>query len=156
MFELSKIDRLDQLTDDVAARQSKLILLIGASGAHKSAMLAALSERRSATVLNVGLELGTRLNALPMKTRGLAVPGLMRELSNSYASNGLLLVDNIEVLFDRNLMLSALNFLKQVSSVLRVVAVWPGEFRAGRLIYADFGHPEHLDCGTEGIVLFQI
>jgi hypothetical protein len=68
----------------------------------------------------------------------------------------LVLLDNIELLFDCSLRLNPLELLKRQGHVRRVVAVWPGELSRGRLIYGTMGHPEYQDYGTEGVVLFQV
>jgi hypothetical protein len=150
------IDRLDRLVGDVAALHSKLIVIAGASGAGKSALLANLGGRHDAPVLNVGSELGRRLAARPVKQRALAVPTLLRDLADEHAAKDILLLENIEILFDHMLRLDPLDLLKQLARSRRVVAVWPGELRDGRLIYAEMGHPEHQDYGLEGLVPFAI
>lgn len=150
------IERLHELTSEVGDLHSKLILLIGASGAGKSALLFELGRRHNALVLNVGRELSARLAVLPIKQRALAVPTLLREMADEHAAMDILLLDNIELLFDRTLRLDPLDLLKQLARARRVVAVWPGQLRDGRLIYAEMGHPEHQDYGLEGLVPFAI
>ncbi len=150
------IDRLDRLVGDVAALHSKLIVVVGALGAGKSALLTDLGRRHDTHVLNVGSELGRRLAARPVKQRALAVPTLLRDLADEHAAKDILLLDNIELLFDRTLRLDPLDLLKQLARARRVVAVWLGQLRDGRLIYAEMGHPEHQDYGLEGLVPFAI
>ena len=150
------IDRLDRLVGDVAALHSKLIVIVGASGAGQSALLANLGGRHDAHVLNVSSELSRRLAVRHTKQRALAVPTVLRDLADEHAAKDILLLDNIELLFDRTLRLDPLDLLKQLARSRRVVAVWPGELRDGRLIYAEMGHPEHQDYGLEGLVPFAI
>lgn len=100
--------------------------------------------------------MGTRLAAMSVKQRALAAPTLLRELTDEHAVTDLLLLDKIELLFDRTLQLDPLDLLKRHAHARRVVAVWPGELRDGRLIYAEMGHPEHQDYGLEGLVPFTI
>jgi hypothetical protein len=68
----------------------------------------------------------------------------------------LLLLDNLELLFDHSLKLDPLDLLKRHAHGRRVVAVWPGELREGRLVYAEMGHPEYQDYGLDGLVPFEI
>jgi hypothetical protein len=150
------IERLEQLTEDVAALHNRLIVLVGEPGAGKSLLLSDLGRRRDAPLLNVGSKLGARLGVLPVRQRALAVPALLRDLADEHTAKGILLLDNIEILFDRTLQLDPLDLLKQLSRSRRVVAVWPGLLRDGRLIYAELGHPEHQDYGLEGLVPFVI
>ncbi|MDF9393197.1 MULTISPECIES: BREX-3 system P-loop-containing protein BrxF [Methylococcus] len=150
------LSRLDSLVDETGALQSKLILLVGRPGCGKTRLLAMLANRRGAKVMNVGAALGKRLAALPLRQRALQANVVMRELAQSYASGDLLLLDNIELLFDQMLKLDPLDLLKRHAKALRVVAVWPGELRDGRLIYAEMGHPEYQDYGLDGLVPFEI
>jgi replicative DNA helicase len=150
------LTRLDRLVDEIAALHSKLILLVGRPGCGKSALLAQLANRRGAKVMHVGAVLGKRLAAFAQRQRALQANGAMRELADEYASGDLLLLDNIELLFDQMLKLDPLDLLKRHAHVRRVVAVWPGELRDGRLSYAEMGHPEYQDHGLEGVVPFEI
>jgi len=150
------LTRLDRLVDEVAALHSRLILLVGRSGCGKSALLAELANRRGMKVMNVGAVLGGRLAAMPQRQRALQANVVMRELADEYASGDLVLLDNIELLFDQSLRLDPLDLLKRHAHARRVVSVWPGELRDGRLSYAEMGHPEYQDYGLEGVVPFEI
>lgn len=150
------IERLEKLVDDINSLNSKLVLLIGPPRSGKTALLAQLSKRRNVPVLNVGAELGRQLLTVPCTYRHLRSAELMKGLTNEAARQGLLLLDNVELLFDRTLQLNALNLLKRHAHARRVIAVWPGELRERRLSYATIGHPEHQDCGIDGLVPFEI
>jgi len=133
-----------------------LVLLIEPPHSGKTALLKILATSRGVTPLNVGAELGSRLAGLPQRQRHLQTTTILRELADQHASGDLLLLDNIELLFDRSLQLDPLDLLKRHAHAKRVVAVWPGELRDGRLTYADMGHPEHQDYGLAGLVPFEI
>ena len=154
------IEKLERLVDEVGALHSKLVLLIGAPQTGKTLLLHALARRRGLAPLNVGAELGPRLAAIRQRQRHLQTTTLLRDLAERHTSGDLLLLDNIEILFDRSLQLNPLDLLKRHAHVKRVVAVWPGELqgdaRTGRLIYADMGHPEHQDYSLAGLVPFEI
>lgn len=150
------IDKLDRLVEDITSLNSKLVLLIGPPRSGKSDLLAQLSDRREARVLNVGVTLGRRLLAIPNTRRHLQAADLFRDLADEAASHGLLLLDNIELLFDRTLQLNPLDLLRRHAQARRIIAVWPGELRENRLSYARTGHPEHQDYGINGLVPFII
>lgn len=150
------IERLQRLVDETSALQSKLVLIIGAPGSGKTAILHALGQSRRVTPLKIGSMLGHRLEALPQRQRNIEANTILRELADQHAVDDLLLVDNMELLFDRTLQLDALDLLKRHAHARRVVAVWPGSLRDGRLLYAEMGHPEHQDYGLEGLVPFAI
>lgn len=150
------IEKLDHLVNEIAVFHSKLILLIGTHHSGKSALLSTFAKNRQVTSLNLGLALGKKLAVTPLKQRQLEASTILRELIDHYTNNDLLLIDNIELLFDRTLKLDPMDLLRRNAHARRVVAVWPGELRDGRLIYADIGHPEHQDYSLEGVVPFEI
>ena len=152
----SVLDRLEGVVEDLGALQSKLVLLVGPPGAGKTALLRALAERHGTTIFNVGGELAARLAVLPQRQRALDASDTFRELAEGHARTGVLLIDKIELLFDRSLQLDALDLVKRQARLVPVVAVWPGELRHGRLIYAEIGHPEYRDYGLEGLVPFEV
>ncbi len=148
--------RLEQLATEIGALHSKLILLVGAPHSGKTALLAAFAGRVEASTLNVGSELGRRLAVIPQKQRHLQAGTELRELADENAKGDLLLLDNIELLFDTTLQLNPLDLLKRHAHSRRVVAVWPGELRDGRLAYADMGHSEYRDYATDGVVALEM
>jgi len=160
MTEHDNFLQLGRLVDEVGALQSKLILIIGQPNSGKSSLLNSLGKSKGVTPLNVGVALGSRLAGLPQRQRHLQTTTIMRELTDQHAPGDLLLLDNIELLFDRSLLLDPLDLLKRHAHSKRVVAVWPGQLhgdsRKGRLTYADMGHPEHQDYSLSGLVPFQI
>ena len=150
------LEKLNKLVEDVSGLNSKLILLVGAPQSGKSKLLRNLALGRDMEVLNVGITLGQRLLSIPSARRHLEANSLMNDLGAAYSSNEILLLDNIELLFDRSLKLNPLELLKRHAHARRVIAVWPGELRERRLSYAVTGHPEHQDYGIDGLVPFEI
>lgn len=154
------INKLEKIVNELSSLQSKLVLLIGPPHSGKTALLQILATSRGGTPLNVGAELGGRLRGMPQRQRHLQTTTILRELADQHAPRDLLLLDNIELLFDRSLQLDPLDLLKRHAHAKRVVAVWPGvlqgDTRTGRLTYADMGHPEHQDYSIAGVVPFEI
>ena len=150
------IEKLENLVDDITSLNSKLVLLIGPPRSGKSGLLAQLSERKDTPVLNVGAGLGRQLLAIPSTRRHLQAADLLKDMADEAARHGLLLLDNIELLFDNTLQLNPLDLLKRYAHAGRVIAVWPGQLRENRLSYATTGHPEHQDYGIDGLVPFEI
>lgn len=154
------LSRLEKLTVEIGALHSRLILLIGPPRSGKTALLKSFGERMGMVPLNIGSELGRQLMPVPHKQRHLQAGNLLRELAEMHAPGDLLLIDNIELLFDPSLQLSPLDLLKKQAHTKKVVAVWPGELRGegrtARLTYAEMGHPEQRDYATDGVVVLQI
>ena len=150
------IERLDDLVNDITSLNSKLVLLIGPPQSGKSELLSGFSERRNASILNVGATLGRKLLAIPSTRRHLLATDMLKDLADKAAQNDLLLLDNIELLFDQALQLNPLEVLKRHAHARRVVAVWPGQLQEDRLSYATTGHAEHQDYAVDGVVPFKV
>ena len=150
------LEELRQRVTAVGALHSKLIMLVGGTEARRAETSMAFAETVGNAPLNVGLALGHALSVVPQKQRPLRTFELLRELVEQYAPGDLLLVSNIELLFDCTLKQDPIDLLKRLAHVRTVVAVWPGEWLASRLSYAPLGHPEHREYGLEGLVLFEI
>jgi ABC-type transporter Mla maintaining outer membrane lipid asymmetry ATPase subunit MlaF len=150
------MEELERLVDEIGSLHTKLILLIGSPGSGKTRLLRKLADQTKSQALNISLALGKRLAPLTQRQRQLSVNRLVCELADGHAKTNLLLIDNIELLFDHSLRVSPLDILRQQAHAKRVVAVWPGELRDGRLKYAEMGHPEHQDYSSDGLVTFKI
>ena len=148
--------KLERLIGDIGDLNSKLILLVGPSRSGKTQLLRQLSAKLNIEPLNVGLELGRRLAATPTNKRGFSAGELLREITNNHKTGDLLLLDNLEVLFEPSLQVNPLDMIKRPAHAQPVVAVWPGELRGDRLTYADMSHPEHRDYSREGVVVFEV
>ena len=148
------LDRLERLVAEVGDLQSKLILLAGNGG--KTKLLRSLGERLQSLPVNVGVKLGQRLAATPVFERGFSANELLRDITVSARSNAPLLLDNLEVLFEPGLQINPLDLVRRLAHSKRVVAVWPGELRGDRLVYADMSHPEHRDYSRDGVVVLEI
>jgi hypothetical protein len=149
----SRLDELERLVGEIGDLQNKLILLVGNGG--KTRLLRALAERLQTEPFNVGARLGHCLSVTPVAERGFLANDLLRKITDSAHDDAPLLLDNLEVLFEPSLKISPLDLVKRLAHLRRVVAVWPGEMRDDRLLYAGMGHPEHRDYPRDGVVVFE-
>ena len=148
--------KLERLIGEIGDLNSKLVLLVGADRSGKTKLLRELGAKLNIEPLNVGLELGRRLAATPNKKRGFSAGELLREIADKERTDDPLLLDNLELLFEKGLQINPLDLVKRLAHSKRVVAVWPGELRGDRLIYADMSHPEHRDYSRDGVVVLEI
>lgn len=153
---MSMLAKLERLIGEIGDLNSKLILLVGPSRSGKTQLLRQLGAKLNIEPLNVGLELGRRLAATPINKRGFSAGELLREIADKEHTDDPLLLDNLELLFEKGLQINPLDLVKRLAHSKRVVAVWPGELRGDRLIYADMSHPEHRDYSRDGMVVLEI
>jgi hypothetical protein len=148
--------KLEQLIGEIGDLNSKLILLVGPSRSGKTQLLRQLGSKLKLEPLNVGMQLGRRLAATPKNRRGFSAGEMLREIAGKERTEAPLLLDNLELLFEPCLQINPLDLVRRLAHSKPVVAVWPGELRGDRLVYADMSHPEHRDYSRDGVVVLEI
>lgn len=150
------LDRLQRLVADAAHLNSKLVLVVANSGGGKTALLAEFAKSRDLHIINVGSELSNLLVPVASSQRSFEVMGILRDMLSQHRDRGVVVLDNIEVMFDAELKITPFDTIKRLAHALTVVVTWPGRFRDGRLLYANVGHPEHCDVGIDGAIVFEL
>jgi len=120
----------------------RLVLIIGRAKSGKTKALREVSSLTSAPLINVNLELSRRMLDLTERQRVLQLPGLLDKIVDEAASE-LVLLDNIEILFDVHLKQDPLCLLKRLSRKKTIVASWNGSIVEGYITYAVPDHPEY-------------
>ena len=69
------------------------------------------------------------------------LPGILDQIADQAQSP--VVLDNLEILFDKDLQQDPLRLLQSISRNRAVVASWNGTMNFGRLLYAETGHPEY-------------
>ena len=155
-MELDVIAKLEKLINDVGHLNCKLILLVSSGGCSKTQTIRAMGDRLGIRPVILGADLGRILASTPQSKRSLAAGELVRDIAGRASEGGALLLDNIELLFEPSLQINPLDLVRRLAHSKRVVAVWPGELRGDRLVYADMSHPEHRDYSRDGVVVLEI
>lgn len=146
-----KIKRSLQATADLYCR---LVLLVGGAGAGKTAILQEVAAKLGAPVINVNLELSRELLGLAAKRRPLELPRLLAQIAGR--AETLLILDNLEILFDHNLQQDPLRLLQRLARNRAVVASWNGCLKSQRLFYAENGHPEYRDYDPDDALIVNM
>ena len=134
-------DRVIRGIGQAAELYHRLVMLVAPAGAGKTAALQDVYERTAAPLVNVNLELSRRMLDLTERQRALQLPRLLAEIVGASAAD-VILLDNIEVLFDVSLKQDPLRLLQGLSRNKTVVAAWSGSIVSGYLVYAT---PVHLE-----------
>lgn len=119
----------------------RLVLLVGETGSGKTRVLREVAEEFGSSVVNVNLVLSGELLELTAKQRSLRLTGILDQITDQAQSP--VVLDNIEILFDKNFQHDPLRLLQGISRNRAVVASWNGTMNFGRLFYAEAGHPEY-------------
>ena len=111
-------------------------------------MLRRVAASTGARLLNLNLELSRRMLELTGRERSFRLPDLLDEVVGRDAP--LVLLDNIELLFDLAFQHDPLRLLQGVSRNRTIVATWNGTLADGYLSYAVPDHPEFRPVLPDG------
>lgn len=120
----------------------RLLILVAPAGAGKTSALYEVHKRTGAPVINVNLELCRRMIDFTGRQRILQLPQLLREIVNE-SGHDIVLLDNMEILFDISLKQDPLRLLQRLSRIKTVIAAWSGFVDNGQIIYATPDHQEY-------------
>lgn len=145
--------QLEQAIEQAASQYFRLVILAGAPASGKTAALQAVAQKLGCELVNVNLELSKRMLELTRTQRVRQVERLLKEVIAAQAGD-VVLLDNLEILFDTGLEVEPLRLLQVSSRNRTIVATWNGSYRDGTLTYAEPGHPEFVQFKqTEAIIL---
>lgn len=151
-------DILDDLTtaiEQAAASFSRLVLLAGPGECGKTLVLRQLSGDRGCSFINVNLSLSQSLLELPRTKRPRQVDRIFGELVDE-CEDDLVVLDDLEVLFDTELQIDPLRLLQLHSRNKTLVASWNGKYQDGVLSYAEPDHPEYKSYRDVDVVVVPI
>lgn len=135
-------DKVIHSIDQAAQLYYRLVMLVTPAGAGKTAALQDVHERTAAPLLNVNLELSRQMLELTERQRALQLPQLLREIVHAVEGE-VVLLDNIELLFDVTLRQDPLRLLQGLSRNKTLIVAWNGSIDGGRITYAVPDHPEY-------------
>lgn len=120
----------------------RLVLVVAPSGSGKTSALKEVRQSLGAPLINVNLEISRRMLELTTRQRALQASRLLEDILRQNRSD-VVLLDNIEILFEKSLEQDPLRLLQGLSRNRTIVATWNGEIGDNYLIYAAPDHPEY-------------
>jgi hypothetical protein len=120
----------------------RLILVVGSRSQGKTIALQEVAKRMDIPFLNINLELSRTLLELTERQRILQVQHFLGEVV-ARPDCDVILLDNIEILFDVALKQDPLRLLQGLSRNRTLVAAWSGSIEDNHLTYAAPDHPEY-------------
>src|SRR5438552_1355021 len=147
------VTNIKEAIQQAANQYFRLVILAGIPGSGKTAALQAVAKNSECPLVNVNLELSKRMLELTRAQRSRHVERLLKEVIAATPSD-LVLLDNLEILFDTGLEVEPLRLLQVSSRNRTIVASWSGSYEGGTLTYAEPGHAEFVQFKQfEGIVI---
>ena len=117
------------------------MLLVGETGSGKTGILRDIASNLGTEVININLVLSSELLELTANQRALRLPGILDHVIDK--TKPTMVLDNLEILFDKHLQQDPLRLLQGISRNHSVLASWNGTITSDKLIYAEPGHPEY-------------
>ena len=144
-------DRVAERIGQAGSLYHQLVLVVGAAGAGKTAALREVAGRIDAPLVNVNLELSRRMLDLIERQRPLQVRRLLDGIVAERGSD-VVLLDNIEILFDAAFRQHPIRLLRDLSRSRVVAAAWNGSVEGNHVRYATPGHPEYRRDPLDGVL----
>lgn len=148
-------DQIVQSLGHTAELYHRLLLVVSPSGSGKTVVLQDLSKRINTPIINSNLELSRRMLDLTEKQRVIKLPELMDEIVSAI-KNDIVILDNLEMIFDLSLKHDPIRLLQNISRNKTVIASWNGSILDGHLVYAEPGHPEYRRYSTQNLMIISI
>ncbi|MGM0653328.1 MAG: BREX-3 system P-loop-containing protein BrxF [Bacillota bacterium] len=151
----STADRVIKSIGQATDLYYRLVIIVAPAGSGKTVVLKEMQKRVDASLINVNLELSRLMLDLTERQRALQLNRLLTELINSSKSD-IVLLDNIELLFDINFKQDPLRLLQGLSRKKTVVAAWNGLSDEKYLFYATPDHPEYKKYPLKDFLIVNI
>jgi len=132
---LSKIDHIYEL-------YHRLMIISAPTGSGKTRALQEVHRQLKTPLINLNLEISRRMLDLTERQRAVQIPRLLGDMINT-VKESIILIDNIEILFDVALKQDPLRLLQGLSRNHTIIVSWNGSIENGFLTYAVPGHPEY-------------
>ncbi len=150
-------DQIIRKIDEVSGLYHRLVIVAAPSGAGKTAALQEVAERAGYQRVNVNLELSRRLLDLTQRQRSLQMARLLSDIAGE-APGEVVLLDNVEILFDVDLNQDPLRCLQSLSRNRTVVVAWNGTITSDDpshafLAYATPDHREYRRYPASDLVV---
>ena len=147
-------DKIKRSLHAAESLHHRLVLLVGDAGSGKTVVLREVSEEFGSSVIDISLALSGELLELTAKQRSLRLPGILDQVTDQAHSP--VVLDNLEILFHKDLKQDPLRLLQGISRNRAVVASWNGAMKSGRLSYAETGHPEYRSYDSVDVLIVSM
>ena len=120
----------------------RLVIVVETDSTQKPGDLVEVAKQCTWPVINVNLELSSRLKDMSINSRPLNVDRCLRQIIGDHTSDIVVLIHN-EILFDRALEQNPMLMLRHLSRNKTIVAALNGHVAGGYLVFGPPEHPDH-------------
>ncbi len=141
MLELH-LAEVENLIFTLPSQYYRLLLIVGPTGSGKTRILKGLSRSKDIPYVNLNLALSQRLLDVDHRERPLRVHHFLADVIDEQSAD-VVILDNIELLFEPTLHQDPLACLQGSSRNKALIVSWGGKYVGSLLTYAEPGHPEY-------------
>jgi len=134
-------EKIKQFINEADSLYYRLVLLVGKTGSGKTDVLRSIANEDGSEIININLAISAELLELTAKQRVLRLPEILDRITEDVDAP--VILDNIEILFDKQLQQDPLRLLQKISRNRATVTAWNGTVNKGCLLYAEAGHQEY-------------
>lgn len=143
------------LLDPAAELYHRLILVVGRGRSGKTTVLRTVATATSGTLINAGLAMSKELLAYAPRQAPLKTPELLAALVGN-ATQGPVLLDNTDILFDKLLAVDPLVLLQRAARSQTIVVAWRGCVERGMLRYALQDHRDSRSYPAHDLLIVDL
>ena len=136
------LNKIIKKTEQASELYHRLVLVVAPQGSGKTAALKEVQQDLGLSFVNVNLEVSRQLLDLTARQQALQLSRIMEDILRGTETE-VVILDNIEILFETSLKQDPLRLLQGLSRNRTVVASWNGEIKDKHLTYATPGHLEY-------------
>ena len=138
--------------EQAAELYHSLVLVVAPQGSGKTEALRNVQQELGVLFVNVNLEVSRQLLDLTARQQALQLHGLLEDILRE-AKSEVVILDNIEILFEVSLKQDPLRLLQGLSRNRTIVASWNGEIKNNHLTYATPDHQEYRRYPSRGLLV---
>lgn len=136
------MDEIAAAVKDVADAYHRLVLLVAPISSGKTLRLAGVAMKEGWPIVNVNIMVASGLLELDAEAQAIQCKQIIAA-ALSRSGGSAIALDNIEMLFEKQLRQDPLRLLQSLSRTSTLVVSWPGSFDGQDLTFADPGHRDY-------------
>lgn len=136
---------------------NRLVLIIGQYNSGKTSLINEIGKELNLDVINVNLELSRNLLDMSKRERMIHAQTVFNSIiEKNIIQDRVVLLDNIEILFDYELKIDPLKVLKDLSRYCCVVATFSGKLDNNSITYSQIGHREYRKYQSNELITYSM
>lgn len=150
------VERVMALAGQIKAIPQAMVVIAGSRGSGKTRVANLLAEKGLGTYVNLSLALSRyRMTVEPGHDVGWP-SDFMVSLLSSIGRDAMLILDNIEAVFQPQLQLNPLGWLLKMAREIPIIVVWPGSVLDGEFVFSTPNRPDYFRQREQSVIVVNL